>query len=147
MTKKNRPKFSRKAEKSERERLVVASLTGFLIACVVSAVLMLVTPLLLLMTNDPDSLTTLFSYVIVAISLFFAGVIAVRMSDTQLSASVLAGVMYTVFAYVMHLVFTAKSQSTSLISLLFLLYPVVSLLGGYVGRKRDKKCKRKFRKY
>ncbi len=145
MSRKNTPKFTRKTEKSESEKFIISALSGFIAALALSLILSLVSSIILLTTKDPDSLTTLFAYLICAISLFFAGVFAMRISEGNILAPVFAGVMYTLLAFSLHLIFTAGGAESSPLSLFFLAFPIVSLLGGYVGRPMRKKGKKKFK--
>ncbi len=139
MSKKTNPKFTRKGEKNENERFIVSSLIGFAVGLALSFALLFIGSALLLLAKDPDSLTTLFAYLTIAISLFFSGVVSSRVSCGNILASVFAGVMYTLFSFSFHLIFTKGGADSGVHTLLFLAFPLISLLGGYIARPKTKK--------
>lgn len=138
-------KFIRKDESSTGTTFVKGSIFGLAVSVVLSFVLSLILSFLLLLAPDPDSLTSLAAYLITGISLFAGGAFAVRMSDA-LSASVLSGTLYTVIAFSCHLIMNAKNTGECAETLLMLAYPLISLLGGFAGRKREKSGRKRFKK-
>jgi len=139
MSKKTNPKFTRKGEKNENERFIVSSLIGFAVGLALSFALLFIGSALLLLAKDPDSLTTLFSYLTISVSLFFSGVVSSRVSCGNMLASIFTGVMYTLFSFTLHLIFTKGGADSGVHTLLFLAFPLISLLGGYVARPKNKK--------
>ncbi|MBE6605929.1 MAG: hypothetical protein E7635_02690 [Ruminococcaceae bacterium] len=139
MSKKTNPKFTRKGEKNENERFIVSSLIGFAVGLALSFALLFIGSALLLLAKDPDSLTTLFSYLTISVSLFFSGVVSSRVSCGNMLASIFTGVMYTLFSFSLHLIFTKGGADSGVHTLLFLAFPLISLLGGYVARPKNKK--------
>ena len=140
-TRKKGKKFARTDERDNGSEFIKSTVWGVVTSVALSLILTLVSSFLLMLTPDPDSLTSLVSYLITGISLFTGGIVAARMSDT-VSASVLSGVLYTVIVFSLHLITNANSTGDCAGALLMLAYPAVSLLGGLVGRKRDN-CKGK----
>ncbi len=137
-------KFERKDESDMGTAFVKSTVWGLIVSIALSLILSLVLSFLLLLTPDPDSLTSLAAYLVTGISLFAGGIVAVRMSDALLS-SVLTGVLYTVIAFSAHLIINAKGTGECAGTLLMTAYPLVSLIGGFVGRKRDNLRRKHFK--
>lgn len=145
MSKKNASKFAHQNEKSESAKLLSGAITGAVAAIVFTLALTFIASVIVLGTADPDSLTSLAAYAVLAVSLFAGGIAAVKASGGSVLASLAAGAIYTVAAFCIHLVATAKSDPSGPLSLLFIAFPFISALGGLVGRPRSQKNKPKFK--
>ena len=134
MSKKNASKFSHQNEASESAKLLSGTVTGVVSAIIFTLALVFIAAFIVLGTADPDSLTSLAAYAVLTLSLFAAGIAAVRASGGSVLASLAAGAIYTIAAFCIHLVLTAKSDSSGPLSLLFIAFPFIAALGGLVGR-------------
>ncbi|MBQ7822016.1 MAG: hypothetical protein IJ391_07025 [Clostridia bacterium] len=138
-------KFTPHEQESEAKKLLTGTLSGAAAALIFTLVLTFTVSAAVLAAPDPDALSALAAYAVTGISLLAGGVTAVRVSCGSILSSLSAGGIYTLLAFCVHLVLTAKS-GTGALSLLFLLFPVISMLGGYIARPREKRRGQKFKK-
>lgn len=144
MSRNKSTKFSKKSEHSDTGRLVLGTVIGCVSTILILTLLSFSASMVALNTENPDSLTLPFAYVITAVSLLFGGIIGARKAkELGICAGIATGVICTLLAFCLHLILTAQKGSGAS-SLLFLVYPFVSALGGYIGTPKPKK-KSKFK--
>ncbi|MBQ4137714.1 MAG: TIGR04086 family membrane protein [Clostridia bacterium] len=141
MKKKN--KFVPHDGNGSKGSLLMPVLIGALSALGCALLLSLIISCLVLRSPDPDVLTQPAAYVILALSLICAGVVSSRMAGRNLLACALSGATFALFGLFVHI---AVNGSTGILSLLFLLFPLISTLGGLISGPRDKKRGAKFKK-
>lgn len=144
---KKSPKFSKKSEVTDTSLLIVGTLIGCASVVVLLLLLTFVSSFIALRCDDPNSFTAPFAYVITAVSLLSGGIVGGRLARGRgLAAGVIIGIVCTALAFSLHLILSRKGSSGAF---LFLIYPLISALGGYIGTPRQKsssKFKGKFKK-
>lgn len=141
------PKFAKKADLPSAKLLLIGTVIGCTSVFMILILLTLIGSFIALRSDDPNSFTKPFAYIITAVSLLVGGIIGGRLSkDRGLAAGIITGIICTVLAYALHLLL---STDTSKGAFLFLIYPLISALGGYIGTPKQKsssKFKGKFKK-
>ncbi len=145
MSKNKTSKFSRKSEQSDTKKLVIGTLIGCIATMSILMVLSFAASTFVLKANNPDSLVKPIAYIITGISLLTGGIVGAKSANLYpITAGLAIGIICTVIAFCIHLILSGQNTSSTT-SLLFLVYPLVSLLGAFIGTKKSKKSKPKFK--
>lgn len=111
------------------------ALASLMLAILCTALMTLISPLILLSTSDPATYVGITSYIITALALIISGIFAVRSSGGSLLAALASGAMFTLIVFVASLV-CKNGELSRTHSLTLLLYPLLSLAGGALARPR-----------
>ena len=141
MKKKNRfvPKDTHENSKNPLKPALIGALSAFICALLLS----LLFTLFILRAPDPDSLTLPSAYLILALSLICAGIVSSRISKCDLASCALSGGIFALVGLFVHI---AVNGGTGILSLLYLPFPLISMLSGMIAGPKDKKRSTKFTK-
>lgn len=145
MKKNKASRFTQNKDSDTTGKFVLAVVYGVISSLVLNVILLFSASALILGTKDPDSLTLPASIIICVLSLMFGGAISAAIAGKSgVCAALAQGTAVTALAFSLHLI-CAGDGSSRLPSLFFLLYPIISMLGGFIGVKREKKPKTRFK--
>lgn len=145
MKKRNASKFNKAKEKSCAESVLWGGLKSLALSIAMLSALLFIGAAVAMSTSDPDILCAPLGYLVTFLTLFFSGIFAAKFcKNSPVLCALATGVTLSLIAVTAN--FCLGEGKHSLLELGFILFPVISVLGGKIAHGNKSKSRGKFQK-